>query len=205
MKQRTDAAYANRVRIIAGDWRGTRLTIPPGVDVRPTPDRVRETLFNWLAAEVAGSRCLDAFAGSGALGLEALSRGAAEVWFLERDARLADGLRAQLQRLGGRGQVITGDARQWLRSRSATEPQHDAAQPPGRADFDLVFLDPPYDVAIEPLLALLTPWLAERALVYVERALGSGLPAAPDGARWARQARAGRVSFGLLEYSGTAL
>ena len=89
---------SNSVRIIAGDWRGRRIPIPDGTRVRPTPDRVRETLFNWLNAVIPGARCLDLFAGTGVLGLEALSREAGEVWFVETDSSLIDSLRTQIAR-----------------------------------------------------------------------------------------------------------
>jgi 16S rRNA (guanine966-N2)-methyltransferase len=192
------------VRIIAGTWRGTRIAIVPGTRVRPTPDRVRETVFNWLSASIAGARCLDLYAGTGIFGLEALSRGARESVFVERDARLVAALREQLGRLGGTGEAIAVDAARWLTRRSGA----DASPPPEGgatagfdiAGFDIVFLDPPYDVAIGPQLLALSPWLAPGALVYVERPESEDLPPAPEHARWWRKARAGRVCYGLIEY-----
>jgi 16S rRNA (guanine966-N2)-methyltransferase len=151
------------VRIIGGRWRSRRLQVPPGTDVRPTPDRVRETLFNWLEGSIAGARCLDLFAGTGALGLEALSRGAREVVFVERDPALAEHV---LQR-------------------------------PAGAPFDIVFLDPPYEVPLEPLLALLPAWLAPGAVVYLERHRGQAWPDLAGFGRLRKRSRAGRVSFGL--------
>ena len=94
MVKRNAARVQGRIRIIAGEWRGRRIEIPEGTAVRPTPDRVRETVFNWLRDAIDGARCLDLFAGTGVLGFEALSRGAAEACFVEQDAALVDALRA---------------------------------------------------------------------------------------------------------------
>jgi 16S rRNA (guanine966-N2)-methyltransferase len=175
-----------RIRIIAGEWRGRLIDIPDGTAVRPTPDRVRETVFNWLREAVAGARCLDLFAGTGALAFEALSRGAAEAWLVEQDAQLVEALRATAQKLGATPRIVRRDALAFLR-----EP------PPTR--FDIVFLDPPYAAPLEPLLALLTPWLAPRALVYVERPRDPGLPAVPA-AQWVKRSHAGAVEYGLLRF-----
>lgn len=157
-----------KVRLIAGRWRGTRLDVPMSPGLRPTSDRVRETLFNWLAPYLPGARVLDLFAGSGALGLEALSRGAAEVLMVERDAALASALRAVLARLPGSqgGRVVQGDALAMLRGHG--EP------------FDLVFVDPPFASGLWPeVWPLLRPHLAADALVYVEAPANSdpGVPA----------------------------
>src|SRR6202051_2311293 len=122
----------NSVRIIGGGWRGRRVSFPDIPGLRPTPDRVRETLLNWLQRDIAGARCLDLFAGSGALGLEALSRGAKEVVFVEQAVAASRALQEQLTRLGGAGksQVVEMGAARYLRS-------------PARP-FDIVFLDPPF-------------------------------------------------------------
>jgi len=121
------------VRIVGGRWRRTVLPVADKPGLRPTPDRVRETLFNWLGQDLQGWRCIDAFAGTGALGLEAASRGAAEVVLIEQDAALAAALRATVQRLQATGvQVRQGDALAVL------------AALPAQAH-DLVFLDPPFD------------------------------------------------------------
>ncbi|MEE8542703.1 MAG: 16S rRNA (guanine(966)-N(2))-methyltransferase RsmD [Gammaproteobacteria bacterium] len=180
------------VRIIAGDWRGRRILVPAGTRVRPTPDRVRETLFNWLNALIPGARCLDLFAGTGVLGLEALSREASEVWFVETDSSLIRSLRAQITRFEVEASVI-----------------HEAVSTvldwPVSQQFDIVFLDPPYELPLEPLLAKLSPWLAPRARVYVERRQTTkagggleGLAAALPGAILAKESQAGGVSYGLL-------
>jgi 16S rRNA (guanine(966)-N(2))-methyltransferase RsmD len=175
------------VRIIAGDWRGRRVPIVAGADVRPTPDRVRETLFNWLRDDVAGARCLDLYAGTGVLGFESLSRGAAEAWFVEQDSILVAALGAQAQVFDVQPRIIRQDAASLLRGHAAQR-------------FDLVFLDPPYALPIEPLLALLPPWLSERALVYVERPLTPGLPEVSS-ASWLKRSRAGAVEYGLLRFA----
>jgi 16S rRNA (guanine966-N2)-methyltransferase len=175
------------VRIIAGDWRGRRMPVAEGTAVRPTPDRVRETLFNWLRDEVAGARCLDLYAGTGALGFEAMSRGAAEAWFVEQDAALVAALGAQAEIFGVEPRIIRQDSASLLRAH--------APQP-----FDLVFLDPPYALPVEPLLALLPPWLSERGLVYVERPRTPGLPDVEAGT-WQKRSHAGAVEYGLFRFA----
>jgi 16S rRNA (guanine966-N2)-methyltransferase len=147
------------VRVIAGSLRGSKLPVADRPGLRPTGERARETLFNWLQNELAGKQVLDAFAGSGALGFEAASRGAADVLLLERDARLADSLRETAVRLhAGAIRVECADALAWL-GRSA-QPR-----------FEVVFLDPPFDAnLLGAAAAALGPWLAPRAWVYVELA-----------------------------------
>jgi len=176
------------LRIVGGEWRGRRLSVPEAEGLRPTADRVRETLFNWLQADLPGARVLDLFAGSGALGLEALSRGAGEVVFVERSRRVAGVLRANLGLLGaeGRARLVTGDARGFL-----------AGTP---SAFDLVFLDPPFQSAIiDPVLAALGGgWLARRARVYVEFDRHSNPPRLPAGWGWLREKTAGGVGYGLV-------
>jgi 16S rRNA (guanine966-N2)-methyltransferase len=175
-----------RVRIIGGEWRGRRIDIPEGTAVRPTPDRVRETVFNWLRDFIAGARCLDLFAGTGALGFEALSLGAKEAWLVEQDAKLVDALHATATRLGATPRIVRRDALAFLR------------EPPA-ARFDVVFLDPPYASPLEPLLAVLPAWLTSRALVYVERPRSAGLPVVPS-AEWVKRSHAGAVEYGLLRF-----
>ena len=179
------------VRIVGGRWRGRRLAIPAGTEVRPTPDRVRETLFNWLVPALDGASCLDLFAGSGVLGLEALSRGAVQAWFVERDAVLAAALRAQVRVLGAQGRVIRRDALKFLSSR----PQR---------RFDVVFVDPPYATGLAEVLEELAAWLAAEHLVYVERPALRGAGGLEEsistvrGAELVTQGRAATVAFGLL-------
>jgi 16S rRNA (guanine966-N2)-methyltransferase len=179
------AKLPGSVRIIAGEWRGRRIPIAEGTSVRPTPDRVRETVFNWLRDTIAGARCLDLFAGTGAFGFESLSRGAAEVWFVEQDRALVDALDAQAAVFGARPRVLRQNVATFLRG-------------PATLRFHLVFLDPPYALPIEPLLELLPPWMEEHALVYVERPRTPGLPEIPN-ATWWRRGHAGAVEYGLLK------
>src|ERR1700682_5300913 len=163
----------NSVRIIGGGWRGRRVRFPAIAGLRPTPDRVRETVFNWLQQAIAGARCLDLFAGSGALGLEALSRGAKELVFVEQAVAASRALREQLIRVRAKpkGQVVEMGAARYLRS----APQA----------FDIVFLDPPFGRgALAEYVPLLDAgqWLKEGALVYLENEKLDGVPVLP--AHW---------------------
>jgi 16S rRNA (guanine966-N2)-methyltransferase len=180
------------LRIIGGEWRGRRIRFPARGGIRPTPDRVRETLFNWLMAKVPGSRCLDLFAGSGALGLEALSRGAAQVTFVERDRGNAASLREIVAALApGRATVVEADALPWL----ATAPRA----------FDIVFLDPPFaDGLLAEAMRLLDArgWLADDAFVYLESPARAGAPALPAGWVLHRTGRAGAVGYHLARRQG---
>jgi len=180
----------NEVRVIGGAWRGRKLRFPPGIaGLRPTPDRVRETLFNWLRDTVPGSRCLDLYAGSGALGFEALSRGAREVVFVERDARLAKYLSETLAQFNARGGVVErADAETYLRA--------------GGNGFDLVFLDPPFEARRLPvLLALIDAGrrLRPGGLVYLESPAADGVPSLPPGWSLHRSKRAGEVGYHLAQ------
>jgi 16S rRNA (guanine966-N2)-methyltransferase len=175
-----------RVRIIGGEWRGRRIEIAEGTAVRPTPDRVRETLFNWLRESLVGAHCLDLFAGTGVLGFEALSLGAAEVCLVEQDAKLVEALRATAGKLGATPRIVRRDALAFLREPSTTR-------------FEVVFLDPPYAAPLDPFLAVLPAWLAPRAVVYVERPQSAGLPSVPS-AEWVKRSRAGAVEYGLLRF-----
>ena len=188
MKATPRTGPPREVRLIGGDWKRSKLPVADKPGLRPTPDRVRETLFNWLGQRLDGWRVLDAFAGSGALGFEAASRGAAEVVLLERDADLARSLAASAARLkAGSVRVEQADALAWAR-RAA----------PGR--FDLVLLDPPFDAALlEPAVAAVDPLLSPSGWLYVE----SGERWPPDHPSWHiwRQSRAGSVHFALLRRS----
>jgi len=164
------AQTPGQVRIIGGQWRRTRLPVALRDGLRPTPDRTRETVFNWLQPTLAGARVLDVFAGSGALGLEAVSRGAREAYLVERDPALARSLRETVARLpGGEAvQVVQADALNWLAA-----PLH------GR--FDLVFLDPPFAGDLwRPALAALPPWLADEAWLYLETPPDCAMTPGPD-------------------------
>jgi 16S rRNA (guanine966-N2)-methyltransferase len=177
---------AHEVRIIGGLWKRSKLPVADQPGLRPTPDRVRETLFNWLGQDLSGWRCLDAFAGSGALGFEAASRGAAEVVLLERDPALAASLRQCQQRLqADRLRIEAADALNWM-SRAAA----------GR--FDLVLLDPPFGSdLLERALPLALPLVDRAGFIYLEAA---GRPTTlPEGWMLHRQGRAGAVHFHLLK------
>ncbi|WP_282248206.1 16S rRNA (guanine(966)-N(2))-methyltransferase RsmD [Stenotrophomonas sp. PS02300] len=170
MNSRSSASHpVGQVRIIGGKWRNTKLPVPLAPGLRPSSDRVRETLFNWLMPRLGGARVLDLFAGSGALGLEAVSRGAAQATLVERDAALARQLRESVARLGAQGQieVVQGDALHWLGQR-----------PSGLAD--IAFIDPPFaDGLWEPVLAGLGPHLAADAWLYLESPAGQTLRLPP--------------------------
>ena len=186
------AKGAGSLRIIAGEHRGRRLPIPDLPGLRPTADRVRETLFNWLAPWLPGARCLDLFAGSGALGLEAVSRGAALVLLVERAAPAVRQLQANRETLrASTARIIEADALELLRG----EDPSTLGGP-----FDIVFLDPPFaDALLDPALRALCerPWLAAGALVYWECEAGAAPPALPDGWQAFRERTAGQVRFGL--------
>ena len=179
--------HGNQLRIIGGRWRSRCLRFPDVEGLRPTPDRVRETLFNWLAPLIEGARCLDLFAGSGALGIEALSRGAAEVVFVERQPLAVRQLRRNLAQLGQTStQVIQADALVWLCGPS---------QP-----FDVVFLDPPFDAnLLVPVCAALHRggWLADGARIYLETARDAGKLELPENWQLTREKTAGQVSYRL--------
>ena len=176
-----------KIRIIGGQWRGRRLAVPDRPGLRPTGDRVRETLFNWLQPHIVGANCLDLFAGTGALGLEAASRGAARVVLVERDRALAEGIRtAQSWPAGERVEMACDDVIAWL----------------GRcmSSFDIVFLDPPFGAGLQArtLDLLLSRQLLEvGALVYVEQAIDE--PSADDDRfETLRDKQLGRVRARLL-------
>jgi len=183
----------SRLRIIGGRWRGRKLAFAPVPGLRPTPDRVRETLFNWLMPVLPGARCLDLFAGSGALGIEAVSRGAAHCTLVERDPRAAAVLRAQLARLGSHAiEVVQADAGDWLRG---------AAVP-----CDIVFLDPPFSSGLlQPCLDLLERrgWLAPQAWIYLESGCDVR-PVLPEHWVWHREKQAGQVCYRLARRNATA-
>ncbi len=180
------------LRIIGGEWRGRRIRFPGEGGIRPTPDRVRETLFNWLMARIPGSRCLDLFAGSGALGLEALSRGALHATFVERGRENAASLRETAARLApGRATVHEADALAWLAG-------------PAQA-FDVVFLDPPFAAGLladATRLLETRGWLAADAYVYVELPAKAGDPVLPPAWRPHRSGRAGAVGYHLARRQG---
>jgi len=181
-------AKGQNLRVIGGRWRGRRLAFPAVEGLRPTPDRVRETLFNWLRPTLAGARCLDLYAGTGALGIEALSQGAGRCTFVERDPVIARALAANLELLGATDfELLRTDAALALDRRGDL--------------FDMVFLDPPFNRGLIPTqLAELraSDRLADGALVYVEAEKTQTVDGAP-GWRVLRGGTAGQVGFHLLE------
>jgi len=176
----------NQSRIIAGSWRGRKLCFAPVPGVRPTPNRVRETLFNWLQPVIRGARCLDLYAGSGALGIEAASRGAASVVLVDRDPQVVRTLREQLRVLAAdQVQVQLADVGTWL---SGT-PQM----------FDIVFLDPPFRAGLLPAAVRQLEaggWLAPEAWIYMEAEPGL-VPELPGNWELYRSKRAGQVGYHL--------
>jgi len=181
---------SNAVRIIGGEWGSRVIRFPAAASLRPTPDFVRERLFNWLGQDLTGKRCLDLFAGSGALGFEALSRGAAEVVMVESSRLVHRHLQATAVELGAgeRLRLVLGDALHFLAS-----PPH---------GFDVVFVDPPYASGLAvKVLHNLPGALAPGAVVYVE---SDAAFAAGPGWRVTREGRAGAVHHRLMEWGGEA-
>jgi 16S rRNA (guanine966-N2)-methyltransferase len=195
-KQKT-RPHAGRLRIVAGNWRSRLLDIADVEGLRPTSERIRETLFNWLAPGIAGTRCLDLFAGTGALGLEALSRGARSVVFVERSPVAAKQLENNIAILGGASSaadVVRGDALDYLRHAA-----DDA--------FDIVFLDPPFaDDRLSETCRLLAEGslLADGALVYLEMERSQHEPELPDGWQAEKNKTAGNVRYMLVRAKGSA-
>lgn len=175
----------NSVRIIGGEYRRRLLHFPDQTGLRPTPDRVRETLFNWLGQRLQGLSCLDAFAGSGALGFEAASRGASRVLMLERDARAAEALRGNAGELGITGvEIRQQEALAYLQNCSER--------------FDLIFLDPPFaSDLLAPALRLAAACLSPEGRIYAEAALE---PAA-ENLIIVRRGRAGHSHYCLMEHA----
>jgi len=174
----------NKVRIVGGEWRSRILSFTPRPDLRPTPDRVRETLFNWLGQDLIGNSCLDLFAGSGALGFEAASRGAKRVTMIERDAHAFKALRENAMMLDAQTvELRHADALEFLRT--------------DHAHYDIVFIDPPFRGNYLPqVLVLLPARLTPRALVYVEAPRMQQL--SPGWQVW-RHGRAGTAHYALLK------
>ena len=174
---------ANEVRIVGGIWRSRRIRFTPHAGLRPTPDRVRETLFNWLGQDLTGLTCLDLFAGSGALGFEAASRGATRVVMIERDRAIGASLMKNRATLGAlQVEIARADALEFLRG--------------DRARYDVIFADPPFSVDYVPrLLPLLPPRLAPEGVLYYE---SGAKPEWPRGWEVCREGRAGQVTYQLV-------
>ncbi len=184
-----------QLRIIGGEWRGRKLNFPEVEGLRPTPDRVRETLFNWLAMYVPGGRCLDLFSGSGALGFEALSRGAAHVTLIDNSAVVIRQLRQNIQDLKiQNAELITGSAPDWLEKRSSDL----------EVQFDVVFIDPPFRQQLAEQCCLLLEqksMLANNAMIYVETEKELTNPMVPDNWELYREKTAGQVTYRLYKRS----
>ena len=184
------ASYPGKVRIVGGVWRSRRLVVPEVAGLRPTPDRVRETLFNWLQPYITGARCLDLFAGSGALCLEALSRGAREATMVEQSPLALAALKQNVVALGAdRAQVVAGDAVSFLKQRP---------QP-----FDIIFVDPPFAANLVPLCLTLIDqggWVERGGLIYIEAPYTLD-PPLPTGWEWQRRQTAGQVGYHLARAS----
>ncbi len=188
----TSKTQRNQLRIIGGDWRGRKLDFPDAQGLRPTPDRVRETLFNWLMPVIRGARCLDLFAGSGALGLEALSRGAAEVVLVDSQPQVIAALQKNLDLLqaGTRAQLQQRDARQYLAHCND--------------GFDVIFLDPPYHQGLlQPCIDSLYEQnaLSRQGYLYFESNRNEALPHLPAAWTIQRQKTAGQVGYYLVRYA----
>lgn len=188
---RAQRRQQGQLRIIGGAWRSRRVRFVTEADIRPTPDRVRETVFNWLQNIVPGARCLDLFAGSGALGLEALSRGAAHVSFVDQDVRVIQQLQANFALLDAHNaEAVWSEAFEYLGSRTGGEP------------FDIVFLDPPYrDHLLGEACARLEDAgvLAPAAWIYLESDCRESPPALPAGWHYLHNKTAGQVGYHLAK------
>ena len=176
----------NKVRIVGGEWRSRRIAFPGKYAIRPTPDRVRETLFNWLGQTLHGKSCLDLFAGSGALGFEAASRGAERVTMVEKNREVARSISENSRLLGcDRLDLLCMDAIEFIDSDSRT--------------YDVIFLDPPFGMNYLPQLWTKLPaHLAGGGLVYVE---AEAFPEIPSGWILLKSGKAGKVNYGLMSHA----
>ena len=187
---------SNQLRIIGGEWGGRKLRFPDAPNLRPTPDRVRETVFNWLAPIIHGARCLDLFAGSGALGLEALSRGAVFTTFVDNHKKVIQALHSHLDLLkaNDRAEVLNFDGISFL--------SHDNFINTEARVYDVVFLDPPYHLDLmEKVVPLLeeNKCLADNAMLYLEIEKRQSLPELPVNWKMLKEKTAGEVSYFLFQ------
>ena len=189
--QKKPADHCGQVRIIAGKWRSRKIDFPSEKGLRPTADRIRETLFNWLTPHLGGSRCLDAFAGSGALGFEALSRGAGEVTFIDANPVVCDFLKRNSEKLEAKGaHIAQANLLEWLKQKTQTP-------------FDIIFLDPPFaDDLLNRCLDLLVNAGAVQSgtLIYLESPV-SHSPLIPDDWSLLREKHTSTLSYRLVEVS----
>jgi len=186
------SGHADNVRIIGGQWRSRKIFFEDDPELRPTPDRVRETLFNWLQSDIVGSHCIDLFAGSGALGIEALSRGAAQCFFIDSHLQCIDNIKNNLERLNAAGgYTLLADTLDTL----SKSPQQFTPEA-----FDIAFVDPPYakSYALECCHLLAEhQWLKNYALIYIESSTAIVESALPQHWRLHRQKKAGLVNYHL--------
>ena len=192
MKQRKNKTN-KQLRIIGGQWRGRKLEFADGEGLRPTMDRVRETLFNWLQGDIVGARCLDLFSGSGALGLEALSREAAEVVMIDKNPRAIHMIQKNLELLSvNNAQLIQGDAHRYL---------SEYAKAKADKVFDIVFLDPPFQQQlVVPFCQLLeqSHCLSAQAVIYIEMEKTEKLCGLPDAWEVVKEKKAGQLAYYLI-------
>ncbi|MGL5291448.1 MAG: 16S rRNA (guanine(966)-N(2))-methyltransferase RsmD [Vibrionaceae bacterium] len=185
------------IRIIAGQWRGRKLPVQNVAGLRPTTDRIKETVFNWLQADIYGARCLDLFAGSGSLGFEALSRQAAQVTFLEKDAKAHAQLAININALKTQQAALhLTDSLHFLAKKNTTQ-----------APFDLIFIDPPFHLdLIKQVIEKIEEngWLAPDGLIYIESELSLCDLNIPDDWRLLKQKQAGQVLFRLYQKESLA-
>ena len=196
--RKTQTARPNQVRIIGGMFRSRKLTFPTLPGLRPTGDRIRETLFNWLAPHIIGSRCLDLFAGSGALGMEALSRGAAQVIFIDASAQACEALRHNLDLLdrnllaSGQAQVICANSLRWINTGSNST----------GSGFNIIFLDPPFADNLHQACSNAldaSKLLAPDCLIYIEEAREQAPLSLPSHWQIAKTRSAGNIRFQLFQ------
>ncbi len=188
-QKQTSKTPLQQLRIIGGQWRGRKVAIADNDGLRPTGDRIRETLFNWLMHDIVDTRCLDMFSGSGALGFETLSRGAASVVMVEKSTQACELLRHHKQQLGAKSaEVINNDSLAWL--------DHYSGQP-----FDIVFIDPPFPLNLwEKAIQTLDkkPLLNNNAMVYIETPIDTLLPI-PSHWQLHREQRSGAICYRLFQ------
>jgi 16S rRNA (guanine966-N2)-methyltransferase len=193
--------HFSEIRIIGGIWRSRKIRFP-AIPARPTPDRVRETLFNWLAPFIHNASCLDLFAGTGALSFEALSRGASTVVCIEKDRLSIETLEANKQSLQAHGmQILHRDVMHWLASQTELYAQSAAPSEPV-LPFDIIFVDPPYAAALLPSCFIaLEPWLKAKTLIYFEHNAAIDPAVLPQSWELLRQKKAGQVYYHLVQKS----
>ena len=189
-RNKANKSRSGRLRIVAGNWRSRLLDIADVPGLRPTSERIRETLFNWLTPHIDGARCLDLFAGTGALGLEALSRGAQSAVFVENSTRAVATLTANIEVLGANGATVCHmDAEQYLKA-------------PPAEKFDLVFLDPPFAADMTGDLCRLleeSGALTDRCLIYIEQDRSRAEATLPAAWQIMKNETAGNVRYMLAQ------